>query len=218
MKKILERLPILPLSALVFYLTVLSLWKLGILPSPEGIVVMLEGLYQRYGLTGLFIVSFLEGIVYLGLYFPGSVIVALSVILSDGKWTSLLSISMVVALALTLTSIINYYLGRKLTREESDEIAGFNRKRGVKGLIASALHPNLLAFYFFHSGIKKRNPRRILLVFPIITVYGFLLALLIYSAKEGFKRAIENPLFMIGLISLWIFASFMINLFHKRQV
>lgn len=88
-----KKIPKLPLSALIFYIGVLFLWKFGFIPGPSNILIFLERLYTQYGLFGLFIASFLEGIVYFGLYFPGSFIVALAVILSDGSFASLLLIT-----------------------------------------------------------------------------------------------------------------------------
>ena len=107
-----KEIPKLPLSALIFYLSVLMLWRLGFIPSPTEIFNLLEDLYQIYGLPGLAAASFLEGIVYLGLYFPGSFVVALAVFLTDGSFGAFLLLSTLVAFVLTITSTINYILGR----------------------------------------------------------------------------------------------------------
>ena len=215
MKKFLAKIPLLPLSALIFYLTILLLWKIGIILSPEGIVTLLENLYENYGLMGLFISAFLEGIVYLGLYFPGSFIIALSVILSDGKISSFFVISLVVTLALILTSIINYILGRYIVSKNKKEEGVSKKKLSPKGLWWSMLHPNLLAFYFFHAGIKKQNPAKILFV-PLFIVYGFFYAILFYSIREWFRKAIESPSLMITLIMVWIIISFITSYRPKR--
>ncbi|MFH1521867.1 MAG: hypothetical protein ABIF18_02820 [archaeon] len=204
-KQIFQKIPKLPLSALIFYVSVVILWKLGYIPSPSNAFLFLENLYYSYGLTGLFIASFLEGIVYFGLYFPGSFIVALAVILSDGTFKSLLSISLVVAIALTITALINYTLGKKILANK------FNRellleKKSVfsKGLLVSMLHPNALAFYFFNSGIKKQNFLKVLLVPLIMIPYGLALGYLFYSIKEPLRIVIESPYVMISVILFWI--------------
>ena len=216
MRKFLEKIPLLPLSALLFYLLVLSLWKLGILPAPENILILLENLYGKYGLIGLSIATFLEGIVYLGLYFPGSFIILLSVILSDGSIISFLTISLVVSVTLTLTSIINYISGRYITYKENKEKVLLSKKAPSKGLFWSMIHPNLLAFYFFNEGIKKQNPRKILFVPFLMMIYGLVYCWIVYLAKDWFRTAIENPLVMVTLIVTWIIISFIINYRHKR--
>lgn len=207
-EKMKMKIPKLPLSALIFYLVILLLWRIGLIPSPNNILTVLENLYTSFGLMGLFIASFLEGIVYLGLYFPGSVIVALAVILSNGSFISLLSISLVVALALTLTATINYFLGRKFSSKFEKDYFLKERKIASKGFFISMLHPNILAFYFFNSGIKKHNLLKILLVPPIMIPYGLFLGYIILLLKTPLEKAIESPYIMITLILIWIITAF----------
>ncbi|MDP2946683.1 MAG: hypothetical protein Q8N88_01075 [Nanoarchaeota archaeon] len=210
LKEFLKKIPKLPLSALIFYSCIIILWKTNLIPSPANILIILENLYNSYGLTGLFIASFLEGIVYLGLYFPGSFIVALAVIFSDGTFLSLISISITVAIALTITSLINYFFG---TRIKNNIVAEKEIKKKIisKGLFVSMLHPNILAFYFFNSGIKRKNFLKIILVPLIMIPYGLAMGFLIYSVKEPAKIIVENPLTMITVILIWIIFAFIIS-------
>lgn len=211
-KQIFKKIPKFPLSALIFYVSMVILWKLNYIPSPSNIFLFLENLYLSYGLKGLFIASFLEGIVYFGLYFPGSFIVALAVILSDGTLKSLLLISIVVATALTTTSLINYLLGKKiLSNRLNKELICEEKKILFKGLFASMLHPNALAFYFFNSGIKKQKFLKILLVPLVMIPYGLILGYVIYMIKEPLRTAIENPYIMISAIIFWIIITFLLD-------
>ena len=142
-----KSLPKLPLSALVFYFLLIGLWKLGHIPSPVGILRILENLYVNYGLAGMVFATFLEGIVYLGLYFPGSFIIALAVFLSNGSFNALLNISILVTATLTLTSLINYWLGRYVVSKDAKEEVLLVKSRALtRGLVLSVLHPNLLAW------------------------------------------------------------------------
>ena len=219
LNKTFQKIPKLPLSALIFYVSVVILWKFGYIPSPNNILLFLENLYQSDGLTGLFIASFLEGIVYFGLYFPGSFIVVLAVILSDGTFKSLLCISIVVAIALTITSLINYTLGRKILANRLNKELLLEKKPVFpKGLLASMLHPNVLAFYFFNSGIKKQNILKVCLVPLIIIPYGLALGYLFYSIKEPLRTAIESPYIMISVILLWILLAFLLENKNKKRM
>ena len=137
-----KSLPKLPLSALVFYFLLIGLWKLGHIPSPVGILRILENLYVNYGLAGMVFATFLEGIVYLGLYF-----IALAVFLSNGSFNALLNISILVTATLTLTSLINYWLGRYVVSKDAKEEVLLVKSRALtRGLVLSVLHPNLLAW------------------------------------------------------------------------
>ena len=124
-KNFVKNIPLLPLSAIFFYLFALFLFYLGIIPSSAEIVNLLENLYEEYGLMSLFVAAFLEGVVYIGLYFSGSFIIFFIVLFSDGRFISLLNISLIVTFALTLTSLINYFFGRYIFSKhlrESKEI------------------------------------------------------------------------------------------------
>jgi membrane-associated protein len=179
--------------------------------------LFLENLYTSYGLTGLFVASFLEGIVYFGLYFPGSFIVALAVILSNGTFKSLFSISLLVAITLTITSLINYVLGKKiLANKLNKELSEERMPVFSKGFFASFLHPNALAFYFFNSGIKKQNLLKVLLVPLIMTPYGLALGYLFYSIKKHLRTAIESPYIMISFILLWLLLAFLLENRNKK--
>lgn len=215
-KQIFQKIPKLPLSALVFYVSAVILWRFGHIPSPSNILLLLENLYQSYGLIGLFIASFSEGIVYFGLYFPGSFIIALAVILSDGTFGSFLFISLIVAIALTTTSLINYTLGKILVNKFNRELLSKKKPVFSKGLLLSMLHPNVLAFYFFNSGIKKQNFLKVLLVPIVMIPYGLVLGYLLYSTKEYLKTAIESPYIMISAILFWILFAFILENRNKK--
>ena len=212
LKNFLRQIPKVPLSALIFYLLILVLWRIGSIPSPTEVLIILENLYGKYGIIGLFIASFLEGIVYLGLYFPGSFIIALSVILSDGTFYQFFIISLTVAISLTITSAINYILGKTISSKNLKL-----ENQSSKGIFASIIHPNILAFYFFISGIEKRNLKNILLVPILMIPYGFILAILFYSIKNPLRSALESPLVMITLILIWIIAAFVLHKNHKSN-
>jgi len=214
-KKLFNKIPLLPLSALIFYVCLFILWTINIIPPPSEIFLFLENLYLSYGLTGLFLASVLEGIVYFGLYFPGSFIVALSVFLSDGTFISLISISLVVSLALTITSTINYFLGRQIVSRKGKH---FNQKSKVasKGFFISVLHPNFLAFYFFNEGIEKQKPLKILLVPIIMIPYGLIVAYILYFFKAPLKVAVETPYVMITTILIWFTIALILQ--HKRKI
>jgi len=214
LRKFLRRIPILPLTALIFYLTFFLLWQINIIPSPAEIIVFLENLYNDYGLTSLFIASFLEGVVYLGLYFPGSFLAAFVVFLSDGKFFTLLSISSIITIALTLTSLINYFIGKYTIRNKYKKIPKKFKKIG-KGIFLSILHPNFLAFYFFNEGLKKRNPWKIALVPFLAMPYYLIFAYIFYSLKNILKPVVESPYALITLIIIWFIVAFIFE--HKRN-
>ncbi|MAG39863.1 hypothetical protein CMI41_02770 [Candidatus Pacearchaeota archaeon] len=212
LKKFWDEIPKLPLSALIFYLCVLLFWWVGVIPSPSEIVLFLESLYINFGYFGLFIATFLEGIVYLGLYFPGSFIIALAVFFSDGSFFTLLTISIVVAAALTVTALVNYFLGRYVLIKERDKLI---EKELDKGFFFSFLHPNILAFYFFNEGLEKKSPWKIVFIPFIMIPWGLACAYFLFSFAEVARSRLESPLFLGSLIVLWLVLAFVFE--HRRN-
>ena len=215
-KKILKEIPILPTSALIFYLCAVLLWKINLIPSPIEIVNFLEFLYHQYGLFGLSIASFLEAIVYLGLYFPGSFIIVLSVFLSDGSFLALLSISIVVAISITVASFINYFLGRHISFKKSDPQEIVHHKKLSKSFFLSMLHPNILAFYFFNAGLEKRGLWKIAWVPIFMIPYGLFYAYLLFALSDFVKQRLDNPWTLFFVIMIWLIIAFIIE--HRRAV
>jgi len=213
MKKI--KIPLVPLSALIFYLLVLLFWKFGAIPSPAEIFDKLEILYEQNGSLGLFVSTILEGLVYVGLYFPGSSIIALSVILSDGSFLSLLGISIVVASSLTLTSLTNYLLGRRFAKKSKGKVNRAEKHMNTRGLLLSSLHPNALAFYFFKLGVDGKSFKEIIYVPAIMIPYGFVLALVLYLLRSPIQGAIEAPGKIVIILVVWVLISTFLN--YKRQ-
>src|SRR3989304_9281749 len=144
------KIPILPLSALVFYLMLVILWNLNIIPAPKELIEILERLYQQYGYIGLVVATLLEGISYVCLYIPGAFIIALTVFFSDKSLLSLVTISAIVSATLTVAAFINYHLGKYLSSRNFWDKKDLVKESEMlsRGFIISMLHPNFLAFYF----------------------------------------------------------------------
>lgn len=209
----------LPISALIFYIFLLSLMFFGVIPPLPQIYEMLVGLYEKYGLYGLFIGSLLEGLVYFGLYFPGSLVVAFAVFLSDGSFTSLAIISLTVAIALTISMTINYYSGKNKTLNKflkPKEVKKEEKKAVKKGFFLSFIHPNTLGYYFYTLGARKDSIKKLVYVPIIMFFYGLALAYLLYAFKDSAKTAVENPYNMIILLSVWFLIAFGINMYKNK--
>lgn len=200
-------IPKLPISAFIFYIFIVILWRSGVIPSPTEVFGWLEGLFSVFGLKILFLAAFLEGLVFVGLYFPGSTIILLSVVLSDGKPLTLVSVSLVVTFALMITSGINYLFGRVLTSSRSSS-PDPDKPRINRGLLLSALHPDALAFYFFHAGSERRQPKELLSVPFIVFPYGLILAGIFYFLKTPLRSAVETPNVVFGVLIVWFVIAF----------
>jgi len=210
----------LPISVLGFYLFLLSLIFFGIIPTIPEIVVILKNIYYSFGLFGLFIASFLEGLAYVGLYFPGSLIIAIAAMFCDGTFFSLSMISLVVALALTVSNLINYYFGKYsflnkfLKPKEEKEIVKTVKK---KGFWLSFIHPNSLGFYFYTIGAKKKSLKSLFIVPIVMFFYGLALAYLFYFLRNSIREMVENPYVMVSVLSVWFCVALIVNYLNSRK-
>lgn len=204
----------LSIIVLVFYLTVFSLWSFNIIPAPSEILIFIEILFNYFGLLGVFIAVLIESIVFLGLYFPGSFILIIAIFFSSGTFVELFMISFITSVALTIGSVINFYLGKyRIINAQIPKI-----KTSELWFLLTFLHPNSMAFYFYSQGLKNKNFNHIYLVFFFILPYGILLGFLIFLTKNGFKSALENPYLMIIVIFIWIFISYLLTGFNKKKL
>jgi membrane protein DedA with SNARE-associated domain len=182
-------------------------------------LLILENLYLKFGYLGLVIATFLESIVYLGLYFPGSFIIALAVFFSNGSFVSLLIISILVAITLTITAVINYFFGRYVSRKDFFEKKEFVKesKSISKGLFVSMLHPDLMAFYFFNAGLERQNMKKLIYVPIFMIPYGYLIGFVLSRFSELLRRGLESPNFLLIIIGIWFVASFVFEIKRRKR-
>jgi len=213
-KKITSSIPMYPLSAILFYLGIVLLWNIHVIPPPSGLIPFLRGLYDSYGLVGIFIASFLEGLAYFGLYFPGTTIIFLGFIFAEGNFYSLMYLVITIVLAITVDSIVNYWAGRYFRYKNTHE--RFKEQGVEKSLFIAVIHPNLLAFYFFHRGLKKEPFSRVLLVPVILIVYGVVIAALVSTFSSFVQNdVVGNPYVIFMALTLWFTVSLVFQ--HKKS-
>jgi len=212
--KLSKYVPLYPLSVFIFYLALIFLWGNNFIMSPEKIMEIIEVFHSKYGLIGIFISTLLEGIAYLGLYFPGGSIVTLFFIFSDGKLSTLIIMILILTLALTLSAIVNYCLGRFFYKKGN--IKRNQSKKLDKSLFFTALHPDILAFYFFYRGLSKKSFYKVFQLPLILIPYGFIFAFLVSIFSSFLKeKVIGNPLVTFTAIGIWFVIAFTLK--HKED-
>ena len=205
-------IPWFPLSVIAFFGVITIGDSFGVIPGIQDMINFLESLYKNLGLPGLFISSLLEGIAYFGLYFPGSVVVVLAVIISDGSLSTFLGISGVVALALTCSSYISYGLGSvKLVQKRLKANSNYDRDSWF-WFIFNHWHPNGLGLSYFKRGFNQEPLFPYILITPIIMFfYGLFCCYLIYSLKEYAEA--DQTAIIFTILGIW----FLVELFFKNK-
>ncbi|MDP3725955.1 MAG: VTT domain-containing protein [bacterium] len=102
----------IPISLLLVYLSLLLLWKLFGLPSPETLAETAKDYFNQYGLIVIFIAALIEGVLIIGQYFPGGFIIFLGVISAAGNVPKATAVVLIVCLAFFISYYINYLMGK----------------------------------------------------------------------------------------------------------
>ena len=100
-----------PILFLIIYSTMFFSWGIFNFPAPEELVLLVRGWFDEYGFPALLLSSFLEGIMLIGAYFPGLIVIFLGVLVSETPVEAVTAVS-VSTVGLITAHIFNYFLGR----------------------------------------------------------------------------------------------------------
>lgn len=183
-----------PLILLGLLLLFESLYRLFSLPSDQELLALSEKYYSEYGYRVVFIAAFLEGLLLINWYVPGSVVAILGVTLAKQSGLSPFFTVSLIVIAFFSTSVINYFLGRygwyRLLlkfglQKPLDEARIKIAKAGLPIVFSSSIHPNLGALTATSAGILHLSFRRFCLYsFSGLIFWDSLWGLIIYYLGE----------------------------------
>lgn len=187
-------------------------WKLLDLPSEEETIVLVTQWLIEYGLLLVLVGAFLETILFVGFYFPGSAVLFLAVALSPDP---LQAVKAVVAISLGMLAgySLNYILGAygwhkiflKLGMKDGIENARAKMEKDeVRYIFYTYWNPGLGSFTSTAAGILKLPYRR----FVTLTVMGIMVwnifwGVLVYSLGES-ALMLLNLTLVLQVIAVWI--------------
>ena len=156
----------LPFTLGVIFLAVGLLYDQLNLPNSTEIVAIFRQWFNKIGIAVILIGAFFEGMFMLSFYFPGSVIIVMSVLVMGDRLDSLLSIGAMALIGFTVANVINYLLGREGFYRLLVFAGGEQLLKKSKGkvltrpwstIFLTSWHPNFLAITVVSSGILRIN-------------------------------------------------------------
>jgi len=102
----------IPLILLGIYLIVIILWNIFHLPSEKEMIEILKQAFLTYGSWIVLVGAFLEGLLFIGFYFPGATIVFVGIILAGVQVAKLTEVVIMVSVAFIVSYSINYFIGK----------------------------------------------------------------------------------------------------------
>ena len=145
---------------------VYGLWWLLDLPKEKEIIALANSYFERYGLITVLISAVLEGLILIGVYYPGSLVIFLAVIFAAGDVLKVAEVVIVATLGVLIAYVTNYLLGQygwykllsKFGLDDSiDEAKKRLEKHQKKALILTYWHPNFAALTSTAAGILGMN-------------------------------------------------------------
>jgi membrane protein DedA with SNARE-associated domain len=162
---------VFPFSLCFFLLLFAALYRILNLPSPTELIIILEKLFSSYGFWIVFFCALIEGIFIIGLYFPGSLAIAISVLILGKTPLDLFFIGIISYFAFMISNILNYYLGKygyyrlllfigkKDTIDKMQKVMG---KYGNRTFYITGALPNFFAVTSVCAGISNLSIYRTL--------------------------------------------------------
>ena len=192
-------------------------WNVFDLPSREVLTSIARDYFATYGYYFAFASAFIEGLLLVNWYFPGSFIVFLSVIIAGEGELNIFLVLSVVILGFFLSSVVDYLVGKygwyrlflKLGLsgpiEKSKEKL---LKRGPWILLAMYWHPNLGAISATAAGILMIPFRKFLIYcLAALLFWDGLWGALVYFLGTAALKLMDIRIGVIFVIIwiLWLF-------------
>lgn len=204
------------LKPALFWFTLLSvlilIWKLLDLPPEEVMVQLVRDWLLEYGLYIVFVGSLIETVLFVGIYFPGSLIIFLSVALSPNPQHAAFAV-LTVSAGMICGYTINYLLGKygwyklllKIGMRQGIEVAQAKlNTNDVRYIFYTYWNPALAAFTSTAAGVLQLHYRRFLfLMLGAIAVWNTFWGVLAYSLGETILILMDAMLLLL-MVGVWI--------------
>ncbi len=203
----------LPAVCLIGFLILVLAWDGLHLPRQSALLDSLRVLFAEYGLIIVFPAAFLEGFVILGLYFPGSAIVVLGVVLNRSNPPAALIVCLEAAGAFWLGAQLGFLLGRRGMRPLVERIAGgqalvhtdaWYGALGPRAILIACVHPNLGSLMALSCGSRLTSWTQ----FARYSLAGYLAwclfwGIVVVAGGSVVEGAISSPIGVLVFLGAW---------------
>ena len=203
----------LPLFALTALASFYVVWKLFDLPPQDEVIRLAEVYFDRYGLITVFICAILEAVLFLGWYFPGSLVIVLAVVFAGNDPVQVVGVFSATTLGFFVAYPFNYFVGKygwyrllmslglgEPLRKAQRQLTTY----GPRAIFFTYWHPNLAGLTSTAAGILL-IPFRTFFVYTVIATVLWDAAWTVLGFSLG-RAAITaiGPKFVIAFIAIWI--------------
>ena len=216
-----------PLLVLFVVLILYVVWAFSSLPPREEVLVLLKGYIARWGFVTVLFGSFFEGLLLLGWYFPGSMLIFLSVALAPSPIAAAVSVGLV-TVGLYTSYVVNFFLGkygwyrllllfgvRRQLEDAQEKLIRF----GARAIVMTYWHPTLASLTATAAGVLHYPPK-VFLSYSLGALAGWNIfwGVLVYVLGEGALGIFLSIPFLFSVIALWIVARYVEEWATERRV
>jgi membrane protein DedA with SNARE-associated domain len=201
------------IGLLVLLAIYFSLGLIFHLPADAVLIPLLKGYIKHYGYPLVLVGSFLEALLLIGWYFPGSLIIFLSVILAPSPQAAVVSVC-IVTVGLYSGYVVNFFLGtygwyrlfnilgmQKPLQEAKIKL----QKHGSKAIFMTYWNPGLASFISTAAGVLHYDKKQFLVYsFVAVCVWDVFWGVVVYSLGERSLEAFFNWPFILFITLVWI--------------
>lgn len=216
----------LPLLGACVVVGVYFIWTFFDLPPREALIELFRGWIAQYGYIIIFAGAFLESLLLIGWYVPGSLVIFLSVILAPSPQAAAISVLIVIA-GLWSGYTFNFFVGKygwyKLLiafgiKQYLDEAQAKLTRYGVLAIFSSYWNPGLASFTSTAAGILHYPPIKFLSYSITATaLWGIFWGTVVFILGERALHMFLSWPFMAFVVVLWIAIRYYTDRKEKSQ-
>lgn len=225
-KNILKALSI-PFTLLALSLAYNLLWDILGWPKGDKLIAVVTDFFNHYGLWMVFVCSILESALLVGNFFPGGVIIFLSVIAAGHNIPRVVLTASIVSVGFFFGYYIDYLLGKygwyKLLvkfgmQKQIDQAQEKLIKHSFNAIILSYWEVNLASITATAAGILRMDVKKFLLESTIsIIVWNIFWTILVVSLGKKALDLITNLIYVIPVIAVWILVVVLKHYFQSKK-
>nr|VFK65072.1 MAG: membrane protein DedA, SNARE-associated domain [Candidatus Kentron sp. UNK]VFK71367.1 MAG: membrane protein DedA, SNARE-associated domain [Candidatus Kentron sp. UNK] len=194
------------LAAFLLAMSLLSFLK--IVPSTVEMGSWLELFFESHGLVAICMVSFIENIVGMNSYFPGSVVILVAMAMTAGDVEQALLTFSAIYLPAIFAHNTNFLLGRFGSGKMVMDTGVQNKVSGKRSLalmyFLTFWHPHFTALSCFASGYEGIPYRKFAYLFFIISFFwNSVWAIFMYKVGGFYGKESNLTFIMVIYIVLW---------------
>jgi len=201
-----------PLTLLVLLILVDILAHFGVIPSQKDVTQYICRVFEEHGLVIVVLFSFVENIILVNAYFPGSIVILTAMGMTAGDPVRAFATFLCIIIPAAIAQVINFVLGRyssiiqPLIKE--DVTIGQPRRLWILFLL-TYWHPHSSSITSFMLGANQFDPVRFLANYAIFgLIWNSFWAVLMYSVGEiGSTSSSLIPIYYAYLILTILYRS-----------